>query len=94
MLPNIKLIIDRLHHRSWLGRIHPPTQTDRFRSTIQSMLDRLPQPVIYIVDATILYLDALSARDIRPTDDVDCVVEVTSQREYDRLSAFSLINLT
>jgi hypothetical protein len=57
------------------------------------MLDRLPQPVVYIVGATILYLDALSARGIRPTDDVDCVVEVTSQREDDRLSAFSLINL-
>jgi hypothetical protein len=34
-----------------------------------------------------LYLDAMSARDMRPNDDIDCVLEVTSQREYDRLSA-------
>jgi hypothetical protein len=55
---------------------------------VARVLNRLPQPVVYTGGATIsLYLDALSARDMRPTDDVDCVVEVTSQREYYRLSA-------
>jgi hypothetical protein len=55
---------------------------------VAKVLNRLPQPVVYTGGATIpLYLDALSARDMRPTDDVDCVVEVTSQREYYRLSA-------
>jgi hypothetical protein len=45
---------------------------------VAKVLDRLPQPVVYNGDATIpLYLDALSARDMRSTDDVDCVVEVT-----------------
>jgi hypothetical protein len=55
---------------------------------VAKVLNRLPQPVVYTGGATIpLYLDALSARDMRPTDDVDCVVEVTSQREYYQLSA-------
>ena len=55
---------------------------------VARVLNRLPQSVVYTGGATIsLYLDALSARDMRPTDDVDCVVEVTSQREYYRLSA-------
>ena len=55
---------------------------------VARVLKRLPQPVVYTGGATIpLYLDALSARDMRPTDDVDCVVEVTSQREYYQLSA-------
>jgi hypothetical protein len=55
---------------------------------VASVLDRLPQPVVYTGGATIpLYLDALSARDMRPTDDVDCVVEITTQREYYRLAA-------
>lgn len=50
---------------------------------VARVLNRLPQPVVYTGGATIpLYLDALSARDMRPTDDVDCVVEVTSQRKY------------
>jgi hypothetical protein len=55
---------------------------------VARVLDSLPQSVVYTGGATIpLYLDALSARDMRPTDDVDCVVEVTSQREYYQLSA-------
>jgi hypothetical protein len=55
---------------------------------VARVLNRLPQPVVYTGGATIsLYLDALSARDMRPTDDVDCVVEVTSQREYYQLAA-------
>jgi hypothetical protein len=55
---------------------------------VARVLNRLPQPVVYTGGATIpLYLDALSARDMRPTDDVDCVVKVTSQREYYQLSA-------
>jgi hypothetical protein len=55
---------------------------------VARVLNRLPQPVVYTGGATIsLYLDALSAREMRPTDDVDCVVEVTSQRKYYQLSA-------
>jgi hypothetical protein len=55
---------------------------------VAKVLNRLPQPVVYTGGATIPpYLDALSARDMRPIDDVDCVVEVTSQREYYQLSA-------
>jgi hypothetical protein len=55
---------------------------------VAKFLNGLPQPVVSTGGATIpLYLDAVSARDMRPTDDVDCVVEVTSQREDDRLSA-------
>ena len=54
---------------------------------VARVLNRLPQHVVYTGGATIsLYLDALSARDMRPTDDVDCVVEVTSQRQYYQLS--------
>jgi hypothetical protein len=54
---------------------------------VARILNHLAQPVVYTGGATIfLYLDAVSARDMRPTDDVDCVVEVTSQREYYRLS--------
>jgi hypothetical protein len=41
---------------------------------VARVLNRLPQPVVYTDGATIpLYLDALSARDIHPTDDVDCI---------------------
>jgi hypothetical protein len=54
---------------------------------VAKVLNQLPQPVVYTGGATIpLYLDALSARDMRPTDDVDCVVEATSQYEYYQLS--------
>jgi hypothetical protein len=36
---------------------------------VATVLDRLPQPVVYTGGATIpLYLDALSARDMRPSD--------------------------
>jgi hypothetical protein len=39
---------------------------------VATVLDRLPQPIVYTGGATIpLYLDAVSARDMRPTDDVD-----------------------
>ena len=34
-----------------------------------------------------LYLDAIAALEVRPTDDVDCVVEVTTQAGYYRLAA-------
>jgi hypothetical protein len=43
---------------------------------VAKVLNRLPQPVVYTGGATIpLYLDALSARGMRPTNDVDCVME-------------------
>jgi hypothetical protein len=41
-------------------------------TVVAKILNRLPQPIVYTGGATIpLYLDALSARDMRPTDDVD-----------------------
>jgi hypothetical protein len=55
--------------------------------TVAGVLEGLPQPVVYTGGATIpLYLDAVSAEDMRPTDDVDCVVEVTSVAQYYRLA--------
>jgi hypothetical protein len=44
--------------------------------------------VTFTGGATIpLYLDAIAALEVRPTDDVDCVVEVTTQAGYYRLAA-------
>ena len=54
---------------------------------VARVLTRLPQPIVYDSTTISLYLDAVSARDMRPTDDVDCVVEVTSQRECYQLPA-------
>jgi hypothetical protein len=44
--------------------------------------------VVYTGGATIgLYLDPVAADDVRPTRDVDCVVDVNSRLEYYGLSA-------
>ena len=54
---------------------------------VATVLASVPQTVVFTGGATIsLYLDDVSAPDIRPTDDVDCVVEITSRSEYYRLS--------
>lgn len=54
---------------------------------VATVLAAVPQTVVFTGGATIsLYLDDVSAPDIRPTDDVDCVVEITSRTEYYRLS--------
>jgi hypothetical protein len=48
----------------------------------------LPMDVTFTGGATIpLYLDAIAALEVRPTDDVDCVVEVTTQVGYYQLAA-------
>jgi hypothetical protein len=51
------------------------------------LLAALDTKVVFIGGATIsLYLDEVSAFDARPTNDVDCVVEITSLSEYYLLS--------
>jgi hypothetical protein len=54
---------------------------------VAKVLEKLPQQVVFTGGATIpLYLDAYSAAEMRPTDDVDCVVETVSQADYYRLA--------
>lgn len=54
---------------------------------VAEVLAEVPQTLVFTGGATIsLYLDAVSAPDIRPTDDVDCVVEIVTKSEYYRLS--------
>lgn len=54
---------------------------------VATVLAAVPQTIAFTGGATIaLYLDDASAPDIRPTDDVDCVVEIISRAEYYRLS--------
>ncbi|MGI8500692.1 MAG: nucleotidyl transferase AbiEii/AbiGii toxin family protein [Hassallia sp.] len=51
------------------------------------LLSVLNEHIVFTGGATIsLYLDEISAADARPTKDVDCVVEITSNVEYYRLS--------
>lgn len=51
-------------------------------------LAALDERVVFTGGATIsLYLDEVAAADVRPTNDVDCVVEVTSTAKYYQLSA-------
>ncbi len=55
--------------------------------TVARVLSQVPITIVFTGGATIsLYLDEIAAPDIRPTDDVDCVVEITSRAEYYRLS--------
>ncbi len=54
---------------------------------VAKVLVGLAQQVVFTGGATIpLYLDAYEAEEIRPTDDVDCVVEVVSKADYYRLA--------
>lgn len=49
-------------------------------------LDTLKDEVVFVGGATIeLYLTGQPALKIRPTDDVDCVIEIASQLEYHKL---------
>jgi hypothetical protein len=51
--------------------------------TVARVLSQVPTTIVFTGGATIfLYLDEVAAPDIRPTDDVDCVVEITSRAEY------------
>ncbi len=53
---------------------------------VAEVLAGVPQTIVFTGGATIsLYLDAVSAPDIRPTDDVDCAIEIVSKSEYYRL---------
>jgi hypothetical protein len=55
--------------------------------TVARVLSTVPTTIVFTGGATIsLYLDEAAAPDIRPTDDVDCVVEIISRAEYYRLS--------
>jgi hypothetical protein len=55
--------------------------------TVARVLSQVPTTIVFTGGATIsLYLDEAAAPDIRPTDDVDCVVEIISRAEYYRLS--------
>lgn len=56
-------------------------------SKVASVLSQVPQTIVFTGGATIsLYLDDASVPDIRPTDDIDCVVQITSLSEYYQLS--------
>lgn len=55
---------------------------------VANVLNSVPETIVFTGGATIpLYLDDVSAVDIRPTDDVDCVVEITSRAKYYQLTA-------
>ena len=55
--------------------------------TVARVLSTVPTTLVFTGGATIsLYLDEAAAPDIRPTDDVDCVVEIASRAEYYQLS--------
>ncbi|MEG4114132.1 MULTISPECIES: hypothetical protein [unclassified Microcoleus] len=51
--------------------------------TVARILSQVRTTIVFTGGATIfLYLDEVAAPDIRPTDDVDCVVEIMSRAEY------------
>ncbi|MEG4446502.1 hypothetical protein [Microcoleus sp. F4-D5] len=55
--------------------------------TVAAVLSTVPATIVFTGGATIsLYLDEAAAPDIRPTDDVDCVVSIASRAEYYQLS--------
>ena len=55
---------------------------------VAAVIADLPIDVTFTGGATIpLYLDPIAALEVRPTDDVDCVVEVTTQVGYYQLAA-------
>ncbi|MEG4171543.1 MULTISPECIES: hypothetical protein [unclassified Microcoleus] len=54
---------------------------------VARVLSTVPTSIVFTGGATIsLYLDEAAAPDIRPTDDVDCVVSIASRAEYYQLS--------
>jgi len=53
---------------------------------IAEILAQVPDKIVFTGGATIaLYLEEVAVPDIRPTDDVDCVVEITSRGKYYQL---------
>lgn len=52
------------------------------------LLEDLADEVVFVGGATTcLYVDLTIAEDIRPTDDVDCVIEITNRKEFDAFQA-------
>lgn len=54
---------------------------------VASVLEAIPETFVFTGGATIaLYVDEIVGADLRPTDDVDCVVEITSKGQYYQLA--------
>ncbi|WP_256871659.1 hypothetical protein [Nostoc sp. TCL26-01] len=52
-----------------------------------NLLANVEKQIVFVGGATIsLYLDELSSGDVRSTNDVDCVVDITSTAEYYQFS--------
>jgi hypothetical protein len=51
-------------------------------------LGPLKERAVFVGGATVsLYLDDKASTSVRPTDDVDCVIEITSRQSYSDLQA-------
>jgi hypothetical protein len=54
---------------------------------VADLLEPIPETFVFTGGATIaLYVDEVVRADLRPTDDVDCVVEITSKSKYYQLA--------
>ncbi len=54
--------------------------------TVAKGLADLKEKVVFVGGATVsLYLKDEAARDVRPTDDVDCVIELTGRQDFYKL---------
>lgn len=54
---------------------------------VASILEPIPETFVFTGGATIgLYVDEVVKADLRPTDDVDCVVEITTKGKYYQLT--------
>lgn len=54
---------------------------------VASVLAQIPETFVFTGGATIaLYVDEVVRADLRPTDDVDCVVEITTKGQYYQLA--------
>ena len=54
---------------------------------VASILELIPETFVFTGGATIgLYVDEIVRADLRPTDDVDCVVEITTKGKYYQLA--------
>jgi hypothetical protein len=54
---------------------------------VVSILELIPETFVFTGGATIgLYVDEVVKADLRPTDDVDCVVEITTKGKYYQLT--------
>jgi len=69
--------------------MNTPTEINRIRlRAVAHMLAGLGQKVVFVGGAVIsLYVDALTAADVRPTDDIDVVVELATYGSYSNLDA-------